>query len=260
MMKIKTAEVIWENTGILENTCLKCIKLWEWMVKILQKRLNFSKTECWGSSRTKVEKFSIRINGKKCNCIEKTPPKLLRNKMIMAKIFIQWVTRSNIAAYGELLEFLSLQGSYSQKCESDIWDKTISWKPARFTTFLCIHCLCEVKVWDLNQAELIISVGIHTNNEKSWNYEIKSHDFKIQFRQFSHVLLLFYFIFVTFYLFNLDFLFHIFDFINLKNGHTMEVEIDLPLNTALTELLAWLHGHYLVRWPHQGLTRPHSIS
>ena len=46
---------------------------------------------------------------------------------------------------GELLECLSLWGFYSEKFESYIWYKTISWKPIRFHTFLCIYHLCEVK-------------------------------------------------------------------------------------------------------------------
>ena len=30
-------------------------------------------------------------------------------------------------------------------CKSYIWNKTITWKPTIFPTFLCINCLCEVK-------------------------------------------------------------------------------------------------------------------
>ena len=51
--------------------------------------------------------------------------------------------RRKLQLMGEMLSCLSLWGFNSQKCKSYIWNKNISWKKERFSTFL--FCLCKVK-------------------------------------------------------------------------------------------------------------------
>ena len=45
----------------------------------------------------------------------------------------------------ELPECLSLWGFYRQQSTPYIWNKTPSWNPTGFPTFLGIYCLCDVK-------------------------------------------------------------------------------------------------------------------